>query len=131
MTFSKLHTSYLSLRNIRHLILYIKRKNITGRLDFDPNDGTNLAYPHKNTVKLLNTTTWAEITLTCSEISADFSILQYSFCGIYLAAATLEGDFVIWETGNRKVYKVTKHESSKAICGLMWNPKGNVINNTK
>ncbi|CAG9772524.1 unnamed protein product [Ceutorhynchus assimilis] len=103
---------------------FANAKNLC-RLEFDPKDGSTLAYPEKNTIKLLNTKNWAEETLNCNEITADFSILNYSSCGKYLAAASVEGDFVIWETGNKNVFKVTKHESSKAICGLMWNPTGN------
>ncbi|XP_066141426.1 WD repeat and HMG-box DNA-binding protein 1 isoform X1 [Euwallacea fornicatus] len=95
------------------------------RLDFEPNTGEILAYPHDNTIKLLNTTSWKEETLSCASVKANYSVLNYSNCGKYLAAATLEGDFVIWETSNLKVYKISKHESSLAICGLMWNPKGN------
>ncbi|XP_050293758.1 WD repeat and HMG-box DNA-binding protein 1 [Anthonomus grandis grandis] len=103
---------------------FANAKNLC-RLDFEPNNGTFLAYPLNNTIKLLNTVTWNDETLSCENISADFSIVQYSSCGKYLAAATVEGDFVIWETCSNKVLKVSKHESSKAVCGLMWNPKGN------
>lgn len=86
-----------------------------------------MAYPSKNAVKLLNTTTWTEEELKCPEVAADFSVLQYSSCGKYLAAASLEGDFVIWETLRKTVYQTSKHDASKAICGLMWNPKGNPL----
>lgn len=95
-----------------------------GRIDFDPTTGINLAYPHQNTIKVLNTTSWEEKTLTCEKISADYSVLQYSNCGMYLAAATVSGNFVIWDISNLSVFKVTQHESSIAICALMWNPKG-------
>ncbi|KAF7279193.1 hypothetical protein GWI33_007600 [Rhynchophorus ferrugineus] len=94
------------------------------RIDFHPT-GKYLAYPERNTIKLLDTESWEEDSLNADNISVDFSILQFSKCGKYLVAASIEGDFVIWLVAQRKVYKITKHESSKAISGLMWNPKGN------
>jgi len=81
-------------------------------------------FQSQNTIKLLNTTSWEEKTLTCEKISADYSVLQYSNCGMYLAAATVSGNFAIWDISNLSVFKVTQHESSIAICALMWNPKG-------
>ncbi|KAH1012098.1 WD repeat and HMG-box DNA-binding protein 1 [Dendroctonus ponderosae] len=103
---------------------FANAKNLC-RLDFEPKHGELLAYPLKNVVKLLNTTTWAEEELKCPEVDADFSVLQYSSCGKYLAAASLKGDFVIWETLKKTVFQTSKHDASNAICGLMWNPKGN------
>lgn len=98
-----------------------------GRIDFDPITGINLAYPHQNTIKLLNTTSWEEKTLTCEKVSADYSVLQYSNCGKYLAAATVSGDFAIWDISTLSVFTVTQHENSTAICALMWNPKGSSL----
>lgn len=95
-----------------------------GRIDFDPTTGINLAYPHQNTIKLLNTTSWEEKTLMCDKITADYSVLQYSNCGKYLAGATVSGNLAIWDISTLSVFKVTQHESSIAICAFMWNPKG-------
>ncbi|KAL1505330.1 hypothetical protein ABEB36_004921 [Hypothenemus hampei] len=103
---------------------FANAKNLC-RLDFDPKDGVHLAYPCKNVIKQMNTMSWTEEEFICDKVAADFSILQYSTCGKYLAAATVEGDFVIWRTTDKKVHRISKHCSSTAVCALMWNPKDN------
>ncbi|CAG9822132.1 unnamed protein product [Phaedon cochleariae] len=96
------------------------------RIDFEPSEGKELAYPDKNQVIILNVSDWSEkATLICNEVSAPYSIVQYSPCGKFIIATSLEGDFVVWEVGTQEVANVSKHTKSIAICGLMWNPKGN------
>lgn len=98
-----------------------------GRIDFEPVHGRQLAYPVKNTIVFLNVDSWnEETTLSCDRITADFSIVQYSPCGKYIAATSLEGDIVVWDVASESVINTGKHEKSIAICGLMWNPKGNL-----
>ncbi|KAG5888708.1 hypothetical protein JTB14_035773 [Gonioctena quinquepunctata] len=96
------------------------------RIDFDPTSGKKLAYPANNTVIILNVSDWlVDATLTCGEVSSHYSIVQYSPCGKYILASSDKGDFVIWDVNSQNVSIVSKHEKSVAICGLMWNPKGN------
>jgi hypothetical protein len=74
---------------------------------------------------LLNTTDWEQsVTLTCSDVTANFSIVQFSTCGKYLVATTCEGDFVIFSVEMDTVCGKSKHPNATAICGLMWNPSG-------
>lgn len=102
-------------------MLYFK-----GRIDFEPVHGEHLAYPDKNTVVLLNVNSWTqEATLSCDSVTADFSIVQYSPCGKYIVATSSEGDIIVWNVSSETVVNTGKHEKSIAICGLMWNPKGN------
>nr|XP_023016671.1 WD repeat and HMG-box DNA-binding protein 1 [Leptinotarsa decemlineata] len=96
------------------------------RIDFESRKGKKLAYPNNNTVIILNVEDWSvDATLSCGEVSAPYSIVQYSPCGKYILATSSEGDFVIWDTASQDVSIVSKHEKSVAVCGLMWNPKGN------
>ncbi|XP_057657701.1 WD repeat and HMG-box DNA-binding protein 1 [Diorhabda carinulata] len=96
------------------------------RIDFEPKQGKYLAYPEKNSVIILQVSDWStNVTLTCKEVSSDYSIVQFSPCGGYILATTLEGDFVIWNVSTGEVSCVSKHEKSVAVCGLMWNPIGN------
>jgi chromosome transmission fidelity protein 4 len=75
---------------------------------------------------LLNTTDWEQsVTLTCSDVTANFSIVQFSTCGKYLVATTCEGDFVIFSVEMETVCGKSKHPNATAICGLMWNPSEN------
>lgn len=98
---------------------------LLGRIDFEPINGKQLAYPDKNTVVILNVDSWAQgATLSCDNVTAEFSIVQYSPCGNYIVATSLEGDIVIWNVASENVVNTGKHEKSIAICGLMWNPKG-------
>lgn len=80
---------------------------------------------------LLNVDSWTEeATLNCdSSVAADLSIVQYSPCGKFLIATSLDGDFIIWNISTEMIVNSGKHEKSIAICGLMWNPKGNKLNN--
>ncbi|KAJ8931899.1 hypothetical protein NQ314_015168 [Rhamnusium bicolor] len=96
-------------------------------MDFEPINGKYLAYPDKNAVVLLNTDDWSQTsTLSCNEVSSSYSIVQYSPCGKYILATTEEGDFVLWQVFSETVMNISKHQKSIAICGLMWNPKGNI-----
>lgn len=94
-------------------------------MDFEPINGKHLAYPNKNTVVLLDIDSCKQTTtLSCDEVNADFSIVQYSPCGKYILATSLEGDIIIWNVASESISSTGKHEKSIAICGLMWNPKG-------
>ncbi|XP_030761821.1 WD repeat and HMG-box DNA-binding protein 1 isoform X2 [Sitophilus oryzae] len=103
---------------------FANAKNLC-RLDFYPIDGKYLAYPKNNSVILLNTDTWNEEVLNHEKISADYSVLQFSYCGKYLAAASVEGDFAIWNVAQKSIFTTSKHESSKPVCGLNWSPRNN------
>lgn len=94
-------------------------------MDFEPVQGKQLAYPDKNTIVFLNVESWSQATtLTCSNVNADFSIVQYSPCGKYLIATSVKGDIVIWDVASESIVNSGKHEKSIAICGLMWSPQG-------
>lgn len=87
-----------------------------------------MAYPVKNTVVFLNVESWnEETTLSLDHVTADFSIVQYSPCGKYIAAVSLEGDIIVWNVASESCVNFGKHEKSIAICGLMWNPNGKLF----
>lgn len=76
----------------------------------------------------MNSQDWKKIkTLSCSDVDGDYSIVQFSFCGTYLAASSIQGDFVIFEVSTEKVINKSKHPNGSTICGLMWNPTSNLL----
>ncbi|RZC41194.1 WD repeat and HMG-box DNA-binding protein 1 [Asbolus verrucosus] len=86
------------------------------RIDFEPVEGKFLAYPDKETVILLTTSDWSQYaTLTCSEITAHFSIVEFSPCGNYLLATTLQGDFVVFNVNTKSVDGTSKHPNSAPV----------------
>ncbi|KAF5273925.1 hypothetical protein FQA39_LY01040 [Lamprigera yunnana] len=96
------------------------------RIHFDPISGRTLAYPHKNTVIIVDTTSWSEkLILICSEMDSTFSIVEFSPCGELLAAASQHGDLVIWHILTQNVIGITKHPKRFTLCAIAWNPKGN------
>ncbi|KAF2895708.1 hypothetical protein ILUMI_10488 [Ignelater luminosus] len=96
------------------------------RVDFEPVLGRGLAYPNKNTVIIVNTIDWSsKSVLTCPEIESSFSIVQFSPCGQFMAAASDQGELVVWEIATQIVIDITKHSRSIALCAMMWNPLGN------
>lgn len=101
-----------------------------GRIDFEPKNGKYLAYPDKQSVILLNSQNWTKIkTLSCDDISSNYSIVQFSPCGNYLVASTVQGDFVIFEVNSEKIINKSKHANGSIVCGLVWNPISNFILN--
>ncbi|KAK9890820.1 hypothetical protein WA026_012163 [Henosepilachna vigintioctopunctata] len=93
------------------------------RIDFNPVDGSQLAYPDASSVVILNSSDWSEaITLNTADITEPYSIVQYSPCGKYLAASSLKGDFVIWDISKGIVNNSTKHPNNAQVCAFMWNP---------
>lgn len=94
------------------------------RIDFEPKIGKHLAYPLDKTIVLLNTFDWTEMCkLSCEEVEAPFTTLQYSPGGSHLAAATTKGEFVVWDLDSRQ-YEISQNDQKMSICTLMWNPKG-------
>lgn len=94
-------------------------------MDFDYKTGHYLAYPEENVVQVLNINDWTnKWCLKCVGVDEAYSIVKYSICGNYLAAASLKGDVVIWEMINGTVSSHTTHDKSIAICALTWNPSG-------
>ncbi|KAF5308706.1 hypothetical protein FQR65_LT06067 [Abscondita terminalis] len=100
--------------------------SITGRIHFDPISGRTLAYPYKNTVIIVDTTSWSEkLVLMCTELDSPFCIAQFSPCGELMAASTQEGDLVIWHVVTQNVLGITKHPKKINLCAVVWNPLGN------
>ncbi|XP_022906813.2 WD repeat and HMG-box DNA-binding protein 1 [Onthophagus taurus] len=96
------------------------------RMDFEPTSGKHVAYPQKNTVVILNTTDWSNVcTLTTDTTDSNFSIVQYSPCGKFIAAAAIKGEIIVWAVESQEVVEFSQHSSSKAVCALAWNPLGN------
>lgn len=76
----------------------------------------------------MSTFDWSEReTLSCTEVTADYSIVQFSPCSKFLAAASVVGDFVIFSLINNEVQATSKHSKNIPICGLAWNPAGNIL----
>ena len=127
-----------SFRNAKLLCMYLPTIRCSlasflffaGRIDFHPVTAQYLAYPENKTVVLLDTSTWSkERTLSTTEVNAFFSIVQFSPCGKFLAAASDNGDIVIWTVANGELIGVSRHASSIAVCAMVWNPKGNILQN--
>ncbi|GJQ71634.1 hypothetical protein Trydic_g11333 [Trypoxylus dichotomus] len=96
------------------------------RMDFDPIFGKHLAYPDENVVHILSVDGWAtHKKLVADSIAASFSIVQYSPCGNFLAAASEHGDVVIWDIPSQAVINCSQNQTSTAICAMVWNPLGN------
>lgn len=94
-------------------------------MDFEPVSGRSLAYPNRNTVIILNTFDWTnKLVLACPEIDSSFSIVQFSPCGEFIAAASDQGELVVWEIASQIIIDITKHSHSIALCAVMWNPRG-------
>ncbi|KAL3269048.1 hypothetical protein HHI36_008131 [Cryptolaemus montrouzieri] len=95
------------------------------KIDFDPVSGEHLAYPDGTSVIILNTSDWSEVaTLSCTDVTEVYSIVQYSPCGKFLAASSIAGDFVIWDIFNETVNNSTKHPNNTRVCAFVWNPSG-------
>lgn len=95
-------------------------------MDFDPIHGRLLAYPDKNKVIIVNTLDWdIKHTFSCEAVESDLSIVQFSPCGKFVAAASLLGDLLVWEVASETLVDGTVHPKSVAICAMVWNPKGN------
>lgn len=94
-------------------------------MDFDPSLGHYLAYPNNNSVIVLSTSDWSKkYTFTTEAIEACYSIVQFSPCGNYLAAATNCGDLVVWEVATQILVDAVTNPKSVAICAMVWNPTG-------
>lgn len=94
-------------------------------MDFHPNSNLQLAYPLEREILVLDTIDWSKkYTLSCPSVNADFSIVQYSPCGKYLAAASQEGSIAVWDTTTQALVGVSDHPSGTAICAMVWNPIG-------
>ncbi|XP_044753645.1 WD repeat and HMG-box DNA-binding protein 1 isoform X1 [Coccinella septempunctata] len=95
------------------------------RIDFNPTNGCQLSYPDGSSVVVLNTSDWSEVcTLSCDDVTKPFSIVQYSPCGKYLAASSVDGDFVIWDVAEEIVHNVSKHPNGTRVSAFAWNPSG-------
>lgn len=97
-------------------------------MDFHPTSDLYLAYPLEKSVLVLNTTDWTEkFRLTADSVDANYSIVQYSPCGKFLAAASQDGCIVVWNTSTQTVVDVSEHPLCVAICAMAWNPTGKSI----
>ncbi|KRT85068.1 hypothetical protein AMK59_290 [Oryctes borbonicus] len=95
-------------------------------MDFDPILGKYLAYPNENVVHIVGTDDWAIYKkLVADSIAVSFSIVQFSPCGNFLAAASEHGDVVIWNVPSQTVVNCSQNQTSTAICAMVWNPLGN------
>lgn len=63
-------------------------------------------------------------TLNCDDVTKPYSIVQYSPCGKYLAASSVDGDFVIWDVTEETVHNVSKHPNGTRVSAFAWNPSG-------
>lgn len=96
---------------------------ILARIDFHPSSNLQLAYPLDKSVFVLNTTDWSEkFSLSCSMVNTSFSIVQYSPCGRFLAASSLDGAIVVWNITTQMLVGISEHPASVAICSMAWNP---------
>lgn len=54
-----------------------------------------------------------------------FTIVSFSACGTYIAAATIGGEICVWNVNNHSCIMHINHDQNITICGLVWNPSGN------
>lgn len=94
-------------------------------MDFHPTSDQCLAYPLKKSICVLNTTDWSEKSiLTSCTIKTSFSIVQYSPCGKFLAAASQDGAIAVWNTSTEALISISEHPNTVAVCAMVWNPTG-------
>lgn len=101
-------------------------------MDFHPTSNDHLAYPLDKTVLILGTADWSEkFNLSCYSVDAPFSIVQFSPCGKFLAAASQDGSITVWNMINQTLVGVNQHPSSVAVCAMVWNPTGATLIQSK
>ncbi|KAG8199957.1 hypothetical protein JTE90_006203 [Oedothorax gibbosus] len=97
------------------------------RLDWS-SDGQTLAVPLDTKVLFYQRDLWESLfSLTDDCITQDLSIVTYSPFGKYIAAASLNGQMLVWDIELEKCVSRKLHEKGLAICGLQWNPTGNEL----
>lgn len=100
--------------------------NFLGRASFEPTSGKYFAYPDLIDVNVLDTNTWSKVTVFSEpRAKGPFSIVLFSPCGTYLAAATCKGCICVWHLDNRQLIGYSSHPSKHGVCSMAWNPKGN------
>ncbi|XP_064421197.1 WD repeat and HMG-box DNA-binding protein 1 [Latimeria chalumnae] len=98
------------------------------RLAWQPKTGKMLAVPVDKAVKLYERDSWDSVhSLTDSFITQPLNVVTWSPCGQYLAAGSIGGCIVVWNTETKECLERVKHEKGYTVCGLAWHPKGGQI----
>ncbi|XP_034948517.1 WD repeat and HMG-box DNA-binding protein 1-like [Chelonus insularis] len=91
---------------------------------FNCKDGSTLAYPHGKDVIIIQRETWKEINkLKCPNLKAELNICKYSECGSRLAACSVIGEIVVWDTQIQQVIGYTEHPQNVKVTAIAWNLK--------
>ncbi|XP_055935978.1 WD repeat and HMG-box DNA-binding protein 1-like [Argiope bruennichi] len=88
-------------------------------------DGQFLAIPVETEVCFYQRDTWqSKFSLSDACITKTLSIVTYSPYGKYLAAASMNGQMLVWDVETKKCVSRKLHEKELAVCGLAWHPSG-------
>ncbi|XP_065202901.1 WD repeat and HMG-box DNA-binding protein 1 [Planococcus citri] len=96
-------------------VCHVSWESTTGRL---------IAIPQGLEIKVYQRSTWnAMMTLQDPENSKKFGLTSWSSCGTYLAASTVVGRIVVWNTIINRVTSSSVDDDNKTnISALCWNP---------
>ncbi|KAK2582311.1 hypothetical protein KPH14_004650 [Odynerus spinipes] len=90
---------------------------------FHPKDGSCLAYPHNKDVIIVERLTWKEShKLKCPSLKSEFSICKFSECATRLAASTVYGEVIVWNTNDMGLIGYIEHPQNAKITALVWKP---------
>ncbi|NXF08688.1 WDHD1 protein, partial [Smithornis capensis] len=94
------------------------------RLGWQPGTGKLLAVPVDKVVKFYRRETWdSQWDLSDASITQPLNVVAWSPGGQYLAAASVDGNMVVWNVETQECIERMKHEKKYSICGLAWHPK--------
>ncbi|XP_005437964.2 WD repeat and HMG-box DNA-binding protein 1 [Falco biarmicus] len=94
------------------------------RLGWQPGSGKLLAIPVDKVVKLYRRGTWdSQLDLSHKSITQSLNVVAWSPCGQYLAAASVDGNILVWNVETQECIERMQHEKNYTICGLAWHPK--------
>ncbi|XP_015762017.1 PREDICTED: WD repeat and HMG-box DNA-binding protein 1-like [Acropora digitifera] len=120
------HTSCLTTLSILPKVNDARISKTMCRLSWQPMSGKYLAVPVDKGIKIYERNSWENIfNLDDGSHSELVSIVSWSPCGNYIASSSICGEIFIWKLSNKTVIERINHESKQAICGLVWNPRGN------
>ncbi|XP_029056611.2 WD repeat and HMG-box DNA-binding protein 1 isoform X1 [Osmia bicornis bicornis] len=89
---------------------------------FHPKDGSCLAYPSSKDIVIVERSSWKELfRLKCINIKSEISICKFSECGTLLAASSVNGEIIVWNTQTKELIGYIEHQQNSKITALCWN----------
>ncbi|GFX29404.1 WD repeat and HMG-box DNA-binding protein 1 [Trichonephila clavipes] len=102
----------------------LSTSSILCRIDWS-SDGEFLAVPVEKEICFYQRDIWeSKFSLSDKCVTKALSIVTYSPFGKYIAAATMNGQLVVWDVETKMCISKKLHEKEIAVCGLRWHPSG-------